>query len=89
MGRDVEAYWGRDKNWFYKSNLTDQTNALYNIIDDPFCTKNVINNRDIIFTNPPLTLKLLYFSVFESKVYNFIYWFSLILRYNKAKAHCK
>ena len=49
MGRDVEAYWGRDKNWFYKSNLTDQTNALYNIIDDPFCTKNVINNNpDIV-----------------------------------------
>tara|TARA_E500000178_G_scaffold54981_1_gene51233 strand:- start:682 stop:1650 length:969 start_codon:yes stop_codon:yes gene_type:complete len=54
MGRDVETYWGRDKNWFYKSNLTDQTNALYNIIDDPFCTKNVIkNNPDIVqkFTN--------------------------------------
>ena len=49
MGRDVETYWGRDKNWFYKSNLTDQTNALYNIIDDPFCTKNVIkNNPDIV-----------------------------------------
>ena len=54
MGRDVETYWGRDKNWFYKSNLTDETNALYNIIDDPFCTKNVIkNNPDIVqkFTN--------------------------------------
>ena len=49
MGRDVETYWGRDKKWFYKSNLTDQTNALYNIIDDPFCTNNVIkNNPDIV-----------------------------------------
>ena len=49
MGRDVETYWGRDKKLFYKSNLTDQTNALYNITNDPFCTNNVIkNNPDIV-----------------------------------------
>ena len=50
---------------------------------------NITRNKIAILTNPPLTLKRLYFSVFESKVYNFICWFSLILRYNKAKAYCK
>ena len=49
MGKDVEAYWIRDKDWFYKSNLTNQHHALYNINDDPFCTKNVIlENLNIV-----------------------------------------
>lgn len=53
MGRDVKAYWSRNKDWFYKINLTDQTNALYNIKDDPFCTKN------IILENPHISLEFL------------------------------
>jgi hypothetical protein len=50
--------------------------------------ENTNTDKIIILTSPPFTLKLLYFSVFESKVYSFIYWFWLILLYNKANAHC-
>ena len=43
MGRDVKAFWGRNKKWFYKSNITDDFEALYNISEDPFCELNVLN----------------------------------------------
>ena len=45
MGKDVEAYWGRDKNWFYKSNITDSTEELYDALNDPKCMVNIIENH--------------------------------------------
>ncbi len=45
MGKDVEAYWGRDKNWFYKSNITDNTEELYDALNDPKCMVNIIENH--------------------------------------------
>ena len=50
MGRDVNAYWGRNKKWFFKSNITDEFEALYDISKDPFCNNNVIENHDNIAT---------------------------------------
>ena len=48
MGKDVEAYWGRDKNWFYKFNITDSTEELYDAINDPKCMVNIIeDHKDI------------------------------------------
>ena len=52
-------------------------------------TKNTIKIKRVNLTNLSLILKCLYFSVFELKVYSFIYWFWLILRYNEANAHCE
>ena len=45
MGKDVQAYWGRDKNWFYKSNITDSTEELYDALNDPKCMVNIIENH--------------------------------------------
>ena len=45
MGKEVEAYWGRDKNWFYKSNITDSTEELYDALNDPKCMVNIIENH--------------------------------------------
>ena len=51
MGKDVEAFWIRNNDWFYKKNLTDQNDALYDINNDPFCNKNVILENPIIAQN--------------------------------------
>ena len=51
MGRDVEAYWIRDIDWFYKSNKTDNDNALYNINDDPFCDEDLSKKYPKIVNN--------------------------------------
>ena len=48
MGRDVKAFWGRNKKWFYKSNITDDFEALYNIYEDPFCEFNVLNDNNSV-----------------------------------------
>ena len=45
MGKDVEAYWGSYKNWFYKSNITDSTEELYDALNDPKCMVNIIENH--------------------------------------------
>jgi len=50
MGRDVNAYWGRNKKWFFKSNITDGFEALYDISKDPYCDMNIIENHDDIAT---------------------------------------
>ena len=50
MGRDVNAYWGRNKKWFFKSNITDGFEALYDISKDPYCNNNIIENHDNIAT---------------------------------------
>ena len=44
MGKDVDAYWIREDNWFYSLNKTDDSESLYDIKKDPFCNSNVINN---------------------------------------------
>ena len=36
---------GRNKKWFYKSNIADDFEALYNIYEDPFCELNVLNDN--------------------------------------------
>ena len=48
MGRDVKAFWGRNKKWFYKSNTTDNFEALYNISEDPFCETNVLDGNNSV-----------------------------------------
>ncbi len=48
MGRDVKAFWGRNKQWFYKSNITDNFEALYNISEDPFCESNVLDGNNSV-----------------------------------------
>ena len=37
MGRDVDAFWVRENEWFYKLNVTDNTEALFDVNTDPFC----------------------------------------------------
>ena len=44
MGKDVDAYWIREDNWFYSLNKTDDRESLYDIKKDPFCNSNAINN---------------------------------------------
>ena len=41
MGRDVAAFWIRESKWFYKLNVTDNTEALFDISTDPFCYNNI------------------------------------------------
>ena len=48
MGRDVKAFWARNKKWFYKSNITDNSEALYNIPEDPFCESNVLEGNNSV-----------------------------------------
>ena len=49
MGRDVETYWIRNKEWFFNWNITDKTKSLYNVNTDPFCNNDqTIENPDII-----------------------------------------
>ena len=48
MGKDVKAFWARNKKWFYKSNITDNSEALYNIPEDPFCESNVLEGNDSV-----------------------------------------
>jgi len=45
MGKDVNAYWGRNENWFYKSNITDDIEELYDVSKDPNCNVNLIENH--------------------------------------------
>ncbi|MFL3007365.1 MAG: sulfatase [Candidatus Neomarinimicrobiota bacterium] len=45
MGKDVEAYWSRDKNWFYKFNITDNKEELYDALNDPKCMVNIIESH--------------------------------------------
>ena len=48
MGKDVNAYWGRNNNWFYKLNITDEIEELYDISKDPLCNINIIkDNKDV------------------------------------------
>jgi len=48
MGKDVNAYWGRNNNWFYKLNITDDIEELYDISKDPLCNINIIkDNKDV------------------------------------------
>ena len=41
MGRDVAVFWIRESKWFYKLNVTDNTEALFDISTDPFCYNNI------------------------------------------------
>jgi hypothetical protein len=52
MGRDVEAYWIREQNWFFNWNITDNKQSLYDIENDPYC------NNDEIINNPEIALRL-------------------------------
>ena len=52
MGRDVEAYWIREQNWFFNWNITDNKQSLYDIENDPYC------NNDEKINNPEIALRL-------------------------------
>ncbi len=42
MGRQVEAYWYRDQEWFYQQNLTTEQEMLYQMSIDPNNDNNVV-----------------------------------------------
>ena len=37
MGKDVEAYWTRENEWFYSLNKTDNVELLFDVTKDPLC----------------------------------------------------
>ncbi|MEM9823896.1 MAG: sulfatase-like hydrolase/transferase [Bacteroidota bacterium] len=41
MGRKLEGYWLREKDWFFHWNKTDGEKALYNMKEDPFNNQNL------------------------------------------------
>ncbi len=41
MGRKLEGYWIRDKNWFFNWNVTDDVFGLFNMNKDPLNNKNL------------------------------------------------
>jgi arylsulfatase A-like enzyme len=41
MGKDIEAYWLRNDQWFFSWNLTLKTQELFNMTQDPFNDYNV------------------------------------------------
>ncbi|MEM1258448.1 MAG: sulfatase-like hydrolase/transferase [Bacteroidota bacterium] len=45
MGRSIEGYWLRNKDWFFKWNVTDAEVGLFNMQDDPF------NHDDLSYEN--------------------------------------
>ncbi len=45
MGKDEENYWIRTDEWFFKINLTENTQALYNLKEDQFCNQNLASDR--------------------------------------------
>ncbi len=48
MGRDVKGFWLREKQWFFKWNLTDNIKALYDVESDPG------TDHDLAAGNPAL-----------------------------------
>ena len=42
MGRKLEGYWLRNEKWFFNWNATDGVYSLFDIEDDPFSTKNLV-----------------------------------------------
>lgn len=42
MGMAVEGYWIRSGKWFYSWNLTTKTERLFNSIEDPNCTTDLV-----------------------------------------------
>tara|TARA_B100001250_G_C19794530_1_gene788150 strand:- start:272 stop:1660 length:1389 start_codon:yes stop_codon:yes gene_type:complete len=45
MGKDEENYWIRSGQWFFRINLTNNTQALYNLREDQFCNQNLASGR--------------------------------------------
>ena len=45
MGKDEENYWIRSGQWFFRINLTNNTQALYNLREDQFCNQNLASER--------------------------------------------
>tara|TARA_A100001011_G_scaffold394850_1_gene488236 strand:+ start:340 stop:1746 length:1407 start_codon:yes stop_codon:yes gene_type:complete len=41
MGKDSENYWVRSGEWFFRNNLTDETQSLFNLREDQFCNTNL------------------------------------------------
>ena len=41
MGKDVEAYWARENEWFYSLNKTDDIELLFDVEKDPLCNLNL------------------------------------------------
>ena len=49
MGRPVEGYWLRDKNWFFRWNVTDNEIGLYDMQKDPNNDVNLaVENPDLV-----------------------------------------
>ena len=45
MGKKVEAYWLRNKDWFFSWNLTLDEVSLFNMNDDPLNNLNISNEN--------------------------------------------
>lgn len=50
MGRKLEGYWLRNKDWFFNWNATDQVKMLYNMNDDPFNHLNLADSQAELVT---------------------------------------
>jgi len=49
MGRPVEGYWLRDKNWFFRWNVTENEVGLFDMKNDPNNDKNLVEeNPDLV-----------------------------------------
>jgi len=49
MGRPVEGYWLRDKNWFFRWNVTDNEIGLFDMKNDPNNDNNLVEeNPDLV-----------------------------------------
>ena len=44
MGRKLDGYWVRTKDWYYSYNATDSVHSLYNMQDDPRNNQNLAND---------------------------------------------
>ncbi|MFC2084711.1 sulfatase [Bacteroidota bacterium] len=44
MGKNIEGYWLRNKDWFFSWNCTDSTKALFDMNQDPLNNKNLADD---------------------------------------------
>ncbi len=52
MGKNIEGYWLRNKDWFFQWNATDDQKALFDMNEDPF------NDKDLSSEFPDLVAQL-------------------------------
>ena len=45
MGKDSENYWVRSGEWFFRIDLTNTKQSLYNLQDDQFCNQNLASEK--------------------------------------------